>query len=50
MQDPSKFTQIGVFGLKINHLATLLYFHFGPFGLFKQQTHLWSPCFQDKIN
>jgi hypothetical protein len=24
MQDPPKFTQIGIFGLKINHLATLL--------------------------
>jgi hypothetical protein len=24
-QDPPKFTQIGIFGLKINHLATLRY-------------------------
>jgi hypothetical protein len=24
LQDPSKFTQIGIFGLKICHLATLL--------------------------
>jgi hypothetical protein len=24
MQEPSKFTQIGIFGLKINHLATLV--------------------------
>jgi hypothetical protein len=24
MQDPSKFTQIGGLGLKINHLATLV--------------------------
>jgi hypothetical protein len=24
MQDPEKFTQIGIFGLNINHLATLL--------------------------
>jgi hypothetical protein len=23
MQDPPKFTQIGIFGLKTNHLATL---------------------------
>jgi hypothetical protein len=23
LQDPPKFTQIGIFGLKINHLATL---------------------------
>jgi hypothetical protein len=23
-QDPPKFTQVGIFGLKINHLATLL--------------------------
>jgi hypothetical protein len=25
LQDPSKFTQIGIFGLKTNHLATLPY-------------------------
>jgi hypothetical protein len=24
LQDPPKFTQIGILGLKINHLATLL--------------------------
>jgi hypothetical protein len=24
LQDPPKFTQIGIFGLKTNHLATLL--------------------------
>jgi hypothetical protein len=24
LQDPPKFTQIGIFGLKENHLATLL--------------------------
>jgi hypothetical protein len=24
LQDPSKFTQIGIFGLKTNHLATLV--------------------------
>jgi hypothetical protein len=24
LQDPPKFTQIGIFGLKINHLATLV--------------------------
>jgi hypothetical protein len=24
-QSPSKFTQIGIFGLKINHLATLFH-------------------------
>jgi hypothetical protein len=23
LQDPAKFTQIGIFGLKTNHLATL---------------------------
>jgi hypothetical protein len=27
LQDPSKFTHIGIFGLKIKHLATL---HFSP--------------------
>jgi hypothetical protein len=25
LQDPPKFTQIGIFGLKTNHLATLIY-------------------------
>jgi hypothetical protein len=25
LQDPPKFTQIGIFGLKTNHLATLPY-------------------------
>jgi hypothetical protein len=24
LQDPAKFTQIGIFGLKTNHLATLM--------------------------
>jgi hypothetical protein len=24
LQDPKKFTQIGIFGLKSNHLATLV--------------------------
>jgi hypothetical protein len=24
LKDPPKFTQIGIFGLKINHLATLI--------------------------
>jgi hypothetical protein len=24
LQDPAKFTQIGIFGLKTNHLATLV--------------------------
>jgi hypothetical protein len=24
LQDPPKFTQIGIFGLKINHLAALV--------------------------
>jgi hypothetical protein len=27
LQDPQKFTQIWIFGLKTNHLATLLTFH-----------------------
>jgi hypothetical protein len=26
VQRPPKFTQIGIFGLKINHLATLIFF------------------------
>jgi hypothetical protein len=25
LQDPPKFTQIGIFGLKTNHLATLIF-------------------------
>jgi hypothetical protein len=27
LQDPPKFTQIGIFGLKTNHLATLVYMY-----------------------
>jgi hypothetical protein len=33
LQDPPKFTQIGIFGLKIYHLATLRFWTSGPDGL-----------------
>jgi hypothetical protein len=51
LQDPPKFTQIGIFDLKTNHLATLTHRRKNPF-IFNQMFHSirafeWS-CWQRK--
>jgi hypothetical protein len=45
LHDPPKFSQSGIFGLKINHLATLVY----SAGVVTHESRVgssWSPCLQ----
>jgi hypothetical protein len=50
LQDPPKFTQIRIFGLKIYHLATLVSVkHFGMIGKSKEGLALQSLCFQRQV-
>jgi hypothetical protein len=44
LQDPPKFSQIWIFGLKTNHLATLEDFT-KPANFFSDsETHFWGVC------
>jgi hypothetical protein len=44
LQDPTKFTQIWIFGLKTNHLATLAWLRGDTLGTF-----FWSFLFHGRV-